>query len=1394
MFKRKVKKLVKNPKLFFSDMVLKHSDKVSHFKPKKMQGNYQYTVISAIYNVDRYLNDFIESLIKQRLDFRKHIQLILVDDGSIDNSAEIIQRWQKRYPHNITYIYKENGGQASARNIGLKHVKTEWVTFIDPDDFVSNDYFLEVDKFIIKNSNLSMVACNLVFYYEDKKQFSNTHPLRFRFENDAIYPIDNLKKSFQLSASSAFFLSKLVKDNNVTFDERIKPNFEDGHFIATYLSNPINSYVGFAKKPIYYYRKRSDGSSTLDTSWEKPGRYSNVLEYGYLNILEKYKSKFNIVPLHIQRSVLYDMMWHFKRIVNNPEKLNFLTNEQKNNYLILIDKVFKFIDKKTILDFELAGSWFYHKVGILSCFKNLNIDNQIAYIEDIDRAKNLIQIRYFTHDITLEQFFVNSDEIYPSFAKTIKHDFLERTFVLERRVWVNFKNINDILTLKISGKFAKLSFAGKQYKTGVSFNIIKDFFDSQIPSYVQDEKYQNAWLLMDRDTQADDNAEHLYRYISNQHPDQSIFFVLSKNSHDWLRLEKEGFNLIEFDSQQHKAAVMSCSKIISSHADKYVTNLLGPKMLSGRHFVFLQHGIIKDDLSNWLNQKEAIDCFVTSTANEYKSISDDYTRYKYSNKEVKLTGLPRHDQLINCKGNTEKLIVIMPTWRRSIVGTVIGDGNSRMLNPEFMKTTFASHWYDLLHSKELKSLSQKSGYKIAFFPHANIQPYLKQFDTPEYIDVISHKSGSIQDIFSRAVLMITDYSSVAFEMAIQDKQSIYYQFDEDELFSGGHVYSRGYFDYRTNGFGPVVTTLNSLIDELKKIIHNDCVPTTEIKGRIDRTFPRRDGRSCQKTFEAIKELDNPLPNNFIDINIVESYAEHATRQQYWTLSQARWEYLLSVSTKNKNIIKLKIAESLREQGKFSDADKILKNINATEKDNNALTVEKALLAMRRQQWELAIYYFKSSEIRNEKEVIHYLRCLAELQMDNEFNIVNISIFNTFKKEYEDYKNYWKLICEGKKEEAVLILEKRIVTCTHNELVTMQPQLLLANTYCQLKRLTEANQQLSNFEKHTNNSPFCREIIAQLAYLRKNWNKVIVQVKTAYPTINDTPEPVVVLTIKALQNQKKELSAALNKVTKPETIISKSIYLRDKGLLNQARSLLVENRNKLIENNNISNYNIEIAKIEILLHNWQKALSHLEQLTTLDYETGMMKLKCLAELRRPKAIRRVLNDSEWFQSLPLYQYNFAESLFEYSKGNTQRATTLLNKALIDYRPDLLIVHKPYLWLARCLRELGQLDAAHNALLEHEKLLNNDPQCREQIARLAIKNNKLKKAIFQLEKAYPDYSSLPLDLASILVSALRSENKHTQAEKVINCLPIDFASKIHIDMEYSFENMLKEPVHS
>ncbi|EGC6736796.1 glycosyltransferase, partial [Campylobacter coli] len=218
----------------------------SNFKPKKHKGFTQYAIISAVYNVEKYLDDYFNSIINQRLDFKKNIFMILVDDGSTDNSAQIIKKYQKKYPKNIVYLYKENGGQASARNLGLKYMQENdyqipWVTFTDPDDFLDRNYFYEVDKFLAthKANDICMIGCNVIFYYEKQKLYKDNHALNFKFKSGVqVKENYNLDSFIQLSAASCFmnigYLDKLL------FDEKLKPNFEDAKFINEYLLDNIN--------------------------------------------------------------------------------------------------------------------------------------------------------------------------------------------------------------------------------------------------------------------------------------------------------------------------------------------------------------------------------------------------------------------------------------------------------------------------------------------------------------------------------------------------------------------------------------------------------------------------------------------------------------------------------------------------------------------------------------------------------------------------------------------------------------------------------------------------------------------------------------------------------------------------------------------------------------------------------------------------------------------------------------------------------------------------------------------------------------------------------------------------------------------------------------------------
>ncbi|ELJ5640553.1 CDP-glycerol glycerophosphotransferase family protein [Campylobacter coli] len=841
---KKLRKLRTNPKLFFKDAIEKKllhlNSTYNKYLPKKHKGFTQYTIISAVYNVEKYLDDYFKSIINQRLDFKKNIFMILVDDGSTDNSAQIIKKYQKKYPKNIVYLYKENDGQASARNLGLKYIqennyKTPWVTFTDPDDFLDRNYFYEVDKFLAthQDDDICMIGCNIIFYYEKQKIHKDNHPLNFKFKSGVqVKENYNLDSFIQLSAASCFmnigYLDKLL------FDEKLKPNFEDAKFINEYLLDNINLKSAFLPTVKYFYRKREDGNSTLDNSNKYSDLYLLVSCRGCLKLLQENK----FYDIFIQNVCLYHFFWQIKPLINSPEKLSFMSESEKQRYLELLDQNFSYIDKNTIMEFNLAGCWFFHKIGILNCFKNEKPPFQIAYIEDYDPYKEQILLTYYTgDDENIESIFVDGEEVYADYKKIVKYDFLDRVFCYQKRLWAHIpKNAKDKLENFIDGEQSKISFNGKHYQS-INIKDIRQEFQKRLPK-------SNIWLFADRDYEADDNAEHLYRYIMQNHPEQKIVFALRKESLDWERLEKEGFNLVEFGSLEFERIIKKASKVISSHSDEYLIRYITPR----QQFIFLQHGVIKDDLSKWLNSKK-IDLFITSTKAEYDSIANDYNHYKFGKKEVVLTGLARHDALLKNNQCNARQIIIMPTWRANIVGVALGS-SKRGLQSDFTQSEYFQKWNLLLNSNILQKLCEKYDYTIVFNPHPNIIPYLKDFNIPSYVKIANHNE-SLQELFCNSSLMITDYSSVAFEMAYLNKPVIYYQFDHEEFFNS-HTYQKGYFDYKKDGFGPVVEDEESLLKELENLLQNDCNPFGIYKDNIDSTFAFKDGKCCERIYKVIK--------------------------------------------------------------------------------------------------------------------------------------------------------------------------------------------------------------------------------------------------------------------------------------------------------------------------------------------------------------------------------------------------------------------------------------------------------------------------------------------------------------------------------------------------------------
>ncbi|MEE8727855.1 MAG: CDP-glycerol glycerophosphotransferase family protein [Rahnella inusitata] len=909
MIHRKLRKLRKNPRLFFKDMV---NNRITYNKSllkknNNPNGHFTYTVISAVYGVEKYLDSFFASLTKQSLDFKSNIKIIMVDDGSLDGSKQKILNWCLKYPNNIKYIYKENGGQASARNLGMNFADTDWITFIDPDDTVDVNYFSNVDNFIHNETDdkLAIVCCNLIYNIENKGT-SNRHPLKNRFENgDRTLKICDLKNEFQLSASASFFNNHIIKNTNIKFPDNVKPNFEDGHFVASYMLDNQKMSIGFCKSAIYLYLKREDNSSTIDNSLIDSRRYSQVIENGYLDILKKSLTYNKKVPLWLQTEILYELFWLIKYLVNNESRSDFLTPQEKITFKKLLVSCFEYIDDKTIIDYSLAGCWFYHKKGILNTFKNRTTKFEIVYLEKNNKNNKTAKFSYFSNDKdSIESLESAGVKYFPIARKTINHTFLSDIFIYEHFVTFDLSVIDNAINIFVNGIKARISINSYQHNNAVSLDKLDRKTNgmtkiSKIARFLRSHSintkpaiYKNSWLFMDRDIQADDNAEHLYRHISKEHPEVNAFFVLRKSSHDWQRLKKENFNLIPFGSKEHKIALAWAEHVISSHADQYIVAQLNPPFRfidNDIRYTFLQHGVTKDDISDWLNKKP-IDLFITTTTDEHNSIIKDGSSYKFSENEVVLTGMPRYDKLYKMSKKTiKKNILIMPTWRNGIVGKATGQGNDRDLNKNFHENEYAIQWKKFLHSPTLKKLASDENNNIIFFPHVNIKPYIDGFDIPSYVNTMIHSPDvSIQKVFSEAIILITDYSSVAFDVAYINTPVIYFQFDREKVFSSGlHIYKNGYFNYFKDGFGPVCLDIKELEIALNLYHKRKYKLESKFKKIINKTFTQRNGGCCERIYEKIIAL-NKNDTKIDQYSIAREEAVRAEKAGYYDLAQTRY--------------------------------------------------------------------------------------------------------------------------------------------------------------------------------------------------------------------------------------------------------------------------------------------------------------------------------------------------------------------------------------------------------------------------------------------------------------------------------------------------------------------------
>lgn len=370
------------------------------------------------------------------------------------------------------------------------------------------------------------------------------------------------------------------------------------------------------------------------------------------------------------------------------------------------------------------------------------------------------------------------------------------------------------------------------------------------------EKYKDLWLISERGTEAKDNGFCFFEYIVKNHPEINVRYVidLEKAGNDAIKLKPYMDKVIKFKSREQKKAFMMAKYAISSHSgflEPWSYRLF--KMILDRKdkktFVFLQHGVILHDLSDYASkEKIRADLFITTTKREYDSISSPV--YGYSKGEVVQTGIARFDRLNDFI--LKKQVLVMPTWRQDIVNPSYAQGAEKS-DEIFTNSEYFTRFNSLINNQRLDKILEKNGFKLVFYPHYEIQPYIKYFEKKSKNLVIAKKEEyDVQELLKSSEVLVTDFSSIQFDFAYMRKPLCYYQFDSID----SH-YKTGYFDYEVDGFGPVFSDEDEVVDYIGKLLESSEVPKVQQKylDRINAEFNYHDDKNCERIYNEIIRIE-----------------------------------------------------------------------------------------------------------------------------------------------------------------------------------------------------------------------------------------------------------------------------------------------------------------------------------------------------------------------------------------------------------------------------------------------------------------------------------------------------------------------------------------------------------
>lgn len=719
--------------------------------------NYKISVVMPVYNVERYLAACLDSIVNQTL---PDIEIIAVNDGTKDNSLQILEEYESRYPDRMKVFSTENRGVSHARNYGLKRATGEYILFVDSDDFIELDMCEKLYNKATADNN-DIVICGRYNVYEREHIGEMTKE---------VYPTMLINRNFRLAENkyelahiSPFPWDKLFKRNileGLEFPENIR--FED--LVLVFEACCKADSIGVIEEPLYNYRRTTQGG------------FLNTFSEQTLDIVKAFTLVFEFMKKHGYMELYHDELEYIcaRHFLYRYPALFKGTNKGKLEIkLKIISKTQEFLDKE-------MPNW--HKNHYLR-YSSGGLKAKLKLYTNKNKMIRLTRVREYTPEVVAKTFLKLRD-----FSKKLNKKFKK------------FKKSKDRLSL-IKKKLPFLHILlqnGSVYYTKMYEKLSVNPKDILFESKHGEDIAGNIFALMKELTK-----ENYLEY--------RVFLVMSKDYMEQYQplLQKYGINnvkMIDIRSKDYAKALASAKYLITDTSfppyyikkpdQVYLNTWHGTPLKAMGRIVPMREYALGNIQRNFM----IADYLLYQNDFSRDVFTEDYMLNHIYPGTIMVSGYPRNSIFFNteryhkirkeAKLEDKQVIVYMPTWRGLLHKKETGK-QLELLGRYFEEIdrslTDRQIFYVKLHPF-VKNEMDYSSYK-------HIKAIPDQFETYDFLNASD--------------ALVTDYSSIMFDYACTKKKIVLFTYDREEYKNGRGLY----IDLDTIEL-PKADTVEALIQEL----------------------------------------------------------------------------------------------------------------------------------------------------------------------------------------------------------------------------------------------------------------------------------------------------------------------------------------------------------------------------------------------------------------------------------------------------------------------------------------------------------------------------------------------------------------------------------------------------